>query len=106
MRNDARGGSGRRCWDRDTYHLICPEVVGRGDTRACSAYVQRLGKFNEFNTGGVYAAEKDGHLKTNPRRAAALGRVQALTLSVDLDFQTSPIGTRGLVRLCIFNARK
>jgi hypothetical protein len=37
-------------------------------------------------------------LKTNTRRTAALGRVQALTLSIYLDFQTAPIGTRGLVR--------
>ena len=65
--------------------------MSRGDARASSADIKGFREFNELNTRGVDTAKKDGYLEANAWRAAALNRVQALTLPVDLDFQTSPV---------------
>ena len=65
--------------------------MSRGDTRARSADIKGFREFNELDTRGIDPAKKDGYLKANAWRAAALSGVQALTLPVDLDFQTSPM---------------
>jgi hypothetical protein len=103
---DAGRGSRGRSRHGDADNLVRPQEVCRGDAGPGSAYIQGLRELDELDAGGVDATKKDRYLKTNTRGTAALGRVQALTLSIYLDFQTAPIGTRGLVRLCIFNARK
>ena len=88
VRNDTRRG-----WRRRRYgyadHLIGPEKMCRGDTRACGTDVERLGQFDELNAGRIDATKKNRYLEANTRGLAAL--LHAFTLPVDLKFQTSPM---------------
>jgi hypothetical protein len=80
--------------------------MGRRDAGTRGADVERLGKLNEFNAGGIDTAKKHGQLEPNARGPASVKGIHPFTFLVYFNFQAPPGGTTELVRLCIFNARK
>ena len=59
--NQARRG-GRGSGDREMYDLLGAQDVSGGDTGTGGTNVQGFGEFDELDTGGVGAANKNGHL--------------------------------------------
>jgi hypothetical protein len=104
--NDTGGGVRRGSWNSDADDLARAEIMGRGDTGACSADVKGLGELNELDAGRVDTAEKDGHLEADARGLTALNGAQSRVFVVDFDFQAPPGSTPELIQLCIFDARK
>jgi hypothetical protein len=63
--------------------LIRAENVGRGDTGTGGADIESLGEFNELGTGRVGAADEDGNLELDARRATSWGVIHALPYLIE-----------------------
>ena len=86
LRGDGARGSRGRSRNGEVNDLIWSKDVGRGNTGARGANVERLGQFDELGARGVRASHENGNLELDPRRATGWKMIQALPYLRSLGF--------------------
>jgi hypothetical protein len=71
------------------HNLIELENVGRRNTGASRTDVERLGEFDELDTGRIRSSQENRHLQAYSRGLAPLHMIQALAFLQTVDFHSA-----------------